>query len=406
MEAVLFPWGFREAQAPGYNSFVSLASAYSASSGYTNLQIGQSYADYPTNGETLDYSYGACGTDALTMEISNNKQPPASQIQNYYQKNVPAMMAMIQNAGYGIEGTVTDSISGLPVKAAIFINNFFPVFTDTAAGDYHKYLPQGVCSLKVVANNYQTKFIDDILISPQGTTVVDIQLHPAVGHYGMKVSAAAIPGNNPMDEANTPAVTGAPDGIFYSAGKSGWIIVDMQDPVINIPGADFTVYEGDELPEGYTCLAGQSIDGPWVSLGTGNGTTDFFLETAGLASTRFIRIVDDGSGLPNVADAGFDLDAVEAWSQPTGITVREEKAFSMKVFPNPAHETVSIEFQNKKESGTVTICNARGMIMLAGQISNGFIQLDIRPLAKGLYFVKLSGEKNTKAGKFIKEITY
>jgi hypothetical protein len=406
MEAVLFPWGFRSAHAPGYTGLLSLASIYSASSGYTNLQYGQSYADYPTNGETIDYSYGACGTDALTMEISANKQPPASQIQNYYQKNVPAMIAMIQRAGYGIGGTVTDSISGLPVQASIFINNFFPVLTDSAVGDYHKYLPPGTYSIKVIANNYIPQFIDDILVGTGAAAVVNIQMHPAVGHYASKVSAVVIPGNNSADEGNTPGVLGAPDSIFYSTGKSGWIVMDMQDPVADIPGGDFVVHEGDDTPEGFTCLAGQTVDGPWISLGAGNGTTTFDLASSGLTGCRYLKIQDDGNGLPNVADAGFDLDAIEALSFPTGINPAAEHPGSLRVYPNPALETFTVEVQDKAINGTITICNALGIIMLTKEITGGVSRINIRRLPPGVYFVKFTGGSDMEVIKLIKDAIY
>jgi hypothetical protein len=406
MEAVLFPWGFRAAHAPDYTSLLSLASIYSDSSGYTNLQYGQSYADYPTNGETIDYSYGACGTDALTMEISNNKQPPASQIQNYYQKNVAAMMSVIRCAGHGIEGTVTDSISGLPVKASIFINNFFPVYTDSAAGDYHKYLPSGIYSMTIVANNYITQFIDNIWIGTDSTAVVNVQMHPATGHYAAKVSAVVIPGNNSADEGNTPGVLGPPDSVFYSTGKSGWIVMDMQYPLADIAGGDFVVHEGDETPEGYTCLAGQTIDGPWISLGTGNGTTTFDIASSGLAECRFIKILDDGNGLPVAADAGFDLDAIEVLSQPTGITHAEERSGSLKIYPNPALESITVEVQDKAENGMITICSSRGIIMLTREITGGATRIDIRGLAKGIYFVKFTAENTAGVIKLIKHPIY
>ncbi|NNG27375.1 MAG: T9SS type A sorting domain-containing protein, partial [Ignavibacteriaceae bacterium] len=70
-------------------------------------------------------------------------------------------------------------------------------------------------------------------------------------------------------------------------------------------------YEGDTSPEIYYCYAGQTIDGPWILLGTGNGTTQFDLSTSGLANAQFFKIVDDGDGTANVPDAGFDLDAIE-----------------------------------------------------------------------------------------------
>jgi hypothetical protein len=400
-QAVLYPWCYRSAHVPDYNALIQLASVYSISSGYSNLQYRQSYADYPTNGETIDYSYGADGTDALTMEISNSKQPPNSQIQYYYLANVPSMIAMIKNAGYGIGGTVTDSITGLPVEAAIFVDDFFPVYTDTVVGDYHKYLPQGTYSLKVIANHYLTKVINNVVVNGQTSTLMDVQLQPASGHYGMKVGAAVIPGNNPMDEANTPGVIGKPDSICYSTGKNGWIIIDMQDSVTNIQGDDFTVYEGDTVPEGFTCLVGPSLDGPWISLGTGTGTTSFDLESAGVTAARFIKILDDGIGQQNISDAGFDLDAVESMSPPTNIRITEGEYGSLKVYPNPANETVAIEVKNNEKKGTMTICNVQGKVLIKKNITNGIERIDTSDLASGVYFVNFSNGRTNKMRKLI-----
>ena len=401
-EVVLYPWCYRPAHAPDYPALVGLASIYSASSGYTNLQYRQSYADYPTNGETIDYSFGADGTDALTMEISNSKQPPASQIQNYYQINVPSMIAMIQNAGYGIEGTVKDSISGLPVEAVIFVNNFFPVYSDTAIGDYHKYLPPGTYSIKVVANNYQTKIINDVVVTSDSSTIRDVELQPAAGHYAMKVAAVVIPGNNPWDEAKTPAIIGAPDSIFYSVGKNGWIIVDMQDSVVNIQGDDFTVYEGDTTVEGFTCLVGQTMDGPWISLGTATGTTSFDLESEGVTSARFIKILDDGDGQQNSADAGFDLDAIESMVPPISIRIPDGGVGFFKISPNPANETITIQIENKEEKGTLTIYSALGTELITKRITNDLMHIDIRSLARGVYFVRFNNGRTKEVKKFIK----
>ncbi len=402
-EVVLYPWCYRSAQVPDYTALYQLASIYSTSSGYTNLQYRQSYADYPTNGETIDYSYGADGTDALTMEISNSKQPPVTQIQYYYQNNVPSMIELIKNSGYGIEGTVTDSLTGLPVNTAVFVDNYFPVYTDTAIGDYHKYLLPGTYSMKVVANDYRVKVINNVVVNGLSSTVINLQLQPSTGHYAMKLAAVVIPGNNPQDEANTPAVIGAPDSINYSTGKNGWIILDIQDPVVNISGDDFKVYEGDTTPEGYTCLVAQNMDGPWISLGTGTGTTAFDLGSAGLTTARFIKLIDDGDGQQNFPDAGFDLDAVEALIPPADIMVLDEKDGFLRVSPNPADELIKIELANREGSGKLIIYNTRGQELIIKQITNNLFQLDIRSLAKGVYIVKFISENHIGTGRFIKQ---
>ena len=90
----------------------------------------------------------------------------------------------------------------------------------------------------------------------------------------------------------------------------------MGDTLINGPGADLRVWESGGTPEGFTCYASISMDGPWKNLGQGTGTTSFDLATGLLEKARYIKIIDDGDGSANAPDAGIDLDAVEFYTQP------------------------------------------------------------------------------------------
>ncbi len=81
--------------------------------------------------------------------------------------------------------------------------------------------------------------------------------------------------------------------------------------------------ECDDSPEGYTVRVGNNWNGPWTLIGNGMGTQEFDLNSAGVNNFRYIRLEDDGDGLATVADAGFDLDAVEGnLIPPTGPFVR------------------------------------------------------------------------------------
>jgi len=249
------------------------------------------------------------------MEISYSKQPPTSQIMLYYNRNYPSMLAMIEYAGYGLEGIVTDANTGAPITAAVFVNNYYPTYTDPTAGDYHKYVLPGTYSITVVANGYESQTVNNVVVTSNSSTATNFQLQPGSGHYVYKFAASQIPDNNYSDEGLTPAVIGEPDDVNYSIGKNGWCVLDMQYPIPDVTGADFTVYEGDTSPEGYYCYAGSAIDGPWILLGTGNGTTQFDLSGSGLSQAQFIRILDDGDGTAIASNAGFDLDAIQAADQ-------------------------------------------------------------------------------------------
>ncbi len=313
-EIISYPWSYRSNTCPDQSHINQLAGIYSSFSGYTFLEYGQGYnVMYPINGSTKDGNYGMMGSVSWSIEISNSKQPPASQIMQYYNWNYPSMIKLIEYSGYGLEGTVTDAATNAPVTAAVFVNNYYPTYTDPAVGDYHKYVLPGTYSIKVVANGYQTQTINNVVVTANNSTVTNFQLIEEPSHRVYKFSASQIPDNNFSDEGSTPAVIGPPDDINYSIGKSGWCVLDMQYPVLNGQGNDFIVHEGDASAEGYTCYVGTSIDGPWLSLGIGNGTTQFDIATSGLTSARFIKIVDDGDGIANQANAGFDLDAIEAY---------------------------------------------------------------------------------------------
>jgi hypothetical protein len=246
------------------------------------------------------------------MEISSDKQPP--EVQYFYNLNKPAMLELIKHAGYGIQGIITDAVKGVPVNASVFVGTNYPVYSDPIIGDYHKYLIPGTYSIKVVANGYAPRVINNITINDQQVTTVDVQLEPLSCQYGYRVISSNIPNFNaqdPGDEGYTAACLGAPDAVNYSIGKGGYVIIDMQDTIVDVPGEpDVKVFEGDLTPEGYTLYSGPTMDGPWTNLGYETGTASFDLGLFGVSNSRFFMILDDNNGQANVNDAGFELDAI------------------------------------------------------------------------------------------------
>ena len=313
-ETVSYPWSYRYSPTPDNAHIDALAGIYVSNSGYTSLPYGQgSQIMYLIQGSTKDFNYGCMGSVAWSMEISLDKQPAGPNIQHYYDINKPAMLALIEHSGYGIEGTVTDAVTGMPVRASVWVGSNYPTFTDGDAGDYHKYMVPGTYALRFTANGYEAKEISNVIVHNMQSTVTDVQLQPLQSQYGYRTSISRIPNfnaQNPGDEGYSAACLGAPDQVNYSVGKGGYITVDMQNPVQDEPGPDIRVYEGDASPEGYAVYALTTMDGYWNYIGSGVGTSDFDLTTAGIPEAQFIVILDDNDGTANVNDAGFDLDAI------------------------------------------------------------------------------------------------
>ncbi len=322
-EYVSCPWSYRPETPADAAHILQLAELYSTSSGYANLEFGQGNSGmYAINGSTKDGNYGVAGSISWSMEISMQKQPPASQIMQYYEWNYPSMIDMIEYAGYGLEGVVTDASTGDPIRATIFVNDYMQTYSDSTAGDFHKYVLPGKYSIKVMANGYETQVsADSITVTEFNSTAYDFQLSPldSARWYAWRMISSRIPDNNTVDEGNTLALIGEPDWINYSIGKDGWVVVDMQKPIIDLPGNDVKVFEGDLMAEEFSFYASQNMDGPWIYIGEGSGTTEFDLTGCGLADAQFFKILDDGDGNQNEQDAGFDLDAVSDMEHIIGV---------------------------------------------------------------------------------------
>ncbi|MEI7661552.1 MAG: M14 family zinc carboxypeptidase [Bacteroidota bacterium] len=316
-EILSYPWSYRADHARDYAHINQLASVYAAASGYPSLTYGQGFTImYPINGSTKDFQYGSLGNVGWSMEISDDKQPPASQIMTFYNDNKPAMIEMITRCGWGVAGMVVDSVTGNPVSATVWVNSYYPVYTDPVAGDYHKYILPGTYTIKVVANGYRTKTVTGVTVPATGAVTTNFQLVPVSKRYAFKVMSCQIPGNNFDDEGYTAGALGRPDSVPYSLGRYGWIVLDMGDTICDGPGADFTVIQSGTNNKNYTVSGGNIMDGPFTTIGTATGTAGFDLGSVGMTRARYLYIKDNGTGASFGPGVGFNLDAVEMITPP------------------------------------------------------------------------------------------
>jgi hypothetical protein len=391
-ETVSYPWSYRYSPAPDQIHFASLADVYTSSSGYTNLPSGQgSLTMYLIQGSTKDYNYGCLGSVAWSIEISLDKQPAGPDIQHYYYINKPAMLALIEHAGYGIEGTVTDAVTGLPVKAAVWVGENYPVYTDGDAGDYHKYMVPGTYNLRFSANGYESYIVNNITVSALQSKITDVQLQPLTSQFGYRTTASRITNfnaQNPGDEGYSAACLGAPDQVNYSIGRGGYVVVDMQTPVLNETGPDITVYEGDGSPEGYSVYALTEMDGYWNYLGSGIGTSNFDLETANLFEAQYYAILDDNNGNANVSDAGFDFDAIANIHAPVPDTLAHLSGKIYDAYTGLPLQEVIVKLADSTlvtdTAGFYSISPLRGTYIVCAELQNYNTSCDTLQLAAGV----------------------
>ncbi|TSA26047.1 MAG: T9SS C-terminal target domain-containing protein [Bacteroidetes bacterium] len=407
-EVIALPWSYRTSQPSDWAQMYHLADVYADTSGYPYLIHGQGCnMMYQILGSTKDYQYGILGQVGWSMELSELKQPPSSQIPMYYNYNKPAITEMIRQVGWGVEGIISDSVTGSPIKAAIFVGSYYPVFTDPQVGDYHKYILPGTYSITVKASGYETRTITGVTVPAQGSAVANIQLVPAPAWYACKALVTNIPylpgSGDYADESYVPGLIGPPDLVNYSIGRSGYVIVDMGDTVYDGTGDDFKVVEGDDTPEGYYCHVSESMDGPWTNLGGATGTTAFNLSDGPISKARYIRITDDGDGASDIDNAGFDLDAIEILTPPLipDFTV-SNTTLQVQLFPNPSDGTFKLVIHQGNQ-GVCDLLTTRGVMIYSTILEQPVEEriLSLPHVPRGIYFLRIRTKNHTIIKKVI-----
>ena len=90
----------------------------------------------------------------------------------------------------------------------------------------------------------------------------------------------------------------------------------------------------------------------------------------------------------------------------SGVGVNEAiKNTIIKVYPNPAKDNLTIDFNNELNSlnTNVLIYNLQGQLLIQQQIKQEKTELNINSLAKGMYIVSLTTEKERLVRKFVRE---
>lgn len=104
MEGVLWPWCFGPMKNADQDTFYTLSKIAAEAMGMT--RFAQSYKDYPTKGEFIDYAYMTHGTLAVTVEVSNDGNPSTSRLAKYVQRGVIGGLSFVHAVMQLDEGTL------------------------------------------------------------------------------------------------------------------------------------------------------------------------------------------------------------------------------------------------------------------------------------------------------------
>jgi len=118
---------------------------------------------YVITGSMQDYHNWYLGTRHVTIEVSDDKVLSTNKLPNYWNYIRRSLLNFIAEADHGIHGTVTDSITGEPLEALVYIANHdldhSYVETTLPYGDYHRPIIAGQYSVTYSAEGYLPKTV-------------------------------------------------------------------------------------------------------------------------------------------------------------------------------------------------------------------------------------------------------
>jgi len=191
-EVMNYPWDTYQPTHPDdawwqlvCHEYADLAHQQSSSymSDYNNGII-NGYSWYTISGSRQDYMNYYAQCREVTIECSNTKTPPASQMPTFWNYNYNSMLAYIEQSLYGIHGTVTDASTGAPLAATVTIEGHdhhgSSVTSHLPAGDYHRPIKGGTYNVTYSCNGYYPQTIS-VTVTDGQTVIQDVQLEAGEG---------------------------------------------------------------------------------------------------------------------------------------------------------------------------------------------------------------------------------
>jgi len=128
-------------------------------------------------GGMQDWNYRYASCSEVTIELSDIKRPPASQIPAFWSNNRESMLSYLEAIHMGVRGIITDRASAEPLWAQVWVEgNAHPVFTDPDVGDYHRMLLPGTYNLTFEADGYLPHSVNNVTVTDGPATRVDVEL--------------------------------------------------------------------------------------------------------------------------------------------------------------------------------------------------------------------------------------
>lgn len=313
---------------------------------YLNNGITNGYAWYEVAGGRQDYMNYFQQCREMTLEISDIKLLPANQLINHWNYNYRSLLNYLEQGLYGLRGIITDTITGEPIHAQVFISGHDAdssmVFSSLPIGNYHRLLKSGTYNITYFADGYLPKTRKNVVVNDLESTIVNVQLW----------NGNPIPMFSSSDTLIAPGHT-----IQFFDNSSG------------SPTSRLWTFEGG--------TPSTSIEPNPVITYNQVGKFDVTLKVSNLVGST--TIVKDNY-----------------ISVQEGVNVKDEPLINLTVFPNPSRDGI-FTLTSSVKLKLYEVSDVTGTVIKRDYFIPGDYSINLQTFANGIYFLKVQDEINNNA---------
>ncbi len=143
--------------------------------------IGHAYSEFwEAHGTIEDFRNYHLHCKSMTLELSLRKNLNESDLKRHWEYNYPSLLQYMEQCLYGINGIITDTVSGESIAAKVFIHDHDKdsshVYSSLSHGDYYRPIYQGTYNVTFSAEGYHSKTITNVSVTNNSATKLDVQL--------------------------------------------------------------------------------------------------------------------------------------------------------------------------------------------------------------------------------------
>lgn len=159
---------------------------YSPSGYLTDLDNGitNGYAWYSISGGRQDYMNYFHNCREVTLELSQVKTPPESQLPAFWEYNYRSLLNYMKQSLNGFSGLVTSAMNGASISAKVFVDNHELdnswVYSHQPVGDYYRPIKAGTYDVTYSAFGYIAQTVNDVVITDDANLRLDVELMPNI----------------------------------------------------------------------------------------------------------------------------------------------------------------------------------------------------------------------------------